>query len=54
MKKMLAGIFLMVLSVWFLNFSSLNNSTPLTVISIILPFVAAILCFIGYYENKEK
>ena len=53
MKKMLAGIFLMVLGVWFLNFSSLSNATPLAVISIILPFVAAIMFFVGYFENKE-
>ena len=53
MKKMLAGIFLLILGVWFLNFSSLNQSTPLAVISIILPFVAAFMFFFGYFEDKK-
>ena len=49
-KRMLAGIFLLVLSLWFLVFSALGQGTFLAVAAVVLAFPAAFLFIWGYFE----
>lgn len=50
-KKMLAALFLVILSVWILVFGVASNSNSLAVISLILVFASAFLFIIGYFNE---
>lgn len=50
-KKMLAALFLVILSVWILVFGAASNSNSLAVISLILVFGSAFLFIIGYFNE---
>ena len=50
-KKMLAALFLVILSVWILVFGAASNSNSLAVISLILVFASAFLFIIGYFNE---
>ena len=50
-KKMLAALFLVLLSVWILVFGAASNSNSLAVISLILVFASAFLFIIGYFNE---
>ena len=50
-KKMLAALFLVILSVWILVFGVASNSNSLAVVSLILVFASAFLFIIGYFNE---
>jgi len=52
MKKMLLGIFLLLLSIWCLIFGISDNFAPIIYGSLILLIVAIVEFIIGYYEGK--
>lgn len=54
MKKMLAGIFLMVLSVWLLIFSRVDNSDVVGIAAVIFPFIAIAVFLYGYFHKEDK
>jgi len=54
MKKILLGIFLMLLSVWCLIFGSIENWTPVLFVGVYLPFVAIIVFLLGFFDKANK
>ena len=52
MKKMLMGIFLLVLSVWCLIFGVVDDIAFFAALGVILPFPAIILTFYGFFHKE--
>ncbi len=54
MKKILLGIFLMLLSIWCLIFGSIDNWVPALFIGAYLPIVAIIVFLLGFFDKDNK
>ena len=50
-KKILAAIFVMILSVWFMVYAFASNATAFAVISMILVFVACFMFVFSYFSD---
>ena len=53
MKKMLAGIFLALLSIWAVIFAVYSNHTMFEYLAVFLPILAVVLFILGYFEIKN-
>ena len=50
-RKILASIFVLVLSVWFMVYAYAANGTPFAVISMILAFAACFMFVFSYFSD---
>lgn len=53
-RKMLAAIFVLVLSVWFVVYGFASNSTALAVISMVLVFAACFMFVFAYFADPAN
>ena len=53
-EKMLAAIFLLVLSVWFMVYAIAENASIFAAFAIVLLFVSSFMFIIGYFKGDEK
>ena len=53
MKKMMAGIFLLLLSIWALVFAVYSSRTMFEHLALTLPFAAAVMFIWGYLEHRD-
>ena len=53
MKKMLSGIFLLLLAIWSLIYGVVDDFGIGCLIGVILPIAALISFAIGYFEKKQ-
>lgn len=51
LRKILAAIFVLVLSVWFMVYAHAANGTAFAVISMILAFVACFMFVLSYFSD---
>ena len=54
MKKMLLGIFLLVLSIWCLVDGKLDDLTILLFVGSVLPILSIVCFFAGFFAKEEK
>ena len=53
MKKMLAGIFLVLLGIWAALFAVYSNNTTFEYLAVLLPIPAIVFFIWGYLESKH-
>ncbi|WP_458862446.1 hypothetical protein [Acidaminobacterium chupaoyuni] len=54
MKKMLMGIFLLILSVWCYNFGVVDDVVVFSFLGVFLPIPAIIIFLLGFFNRNEK
>jgi len=54
MRKMMLGVFLLILSLWCLVFGISDNFAPIIYISLFLLIAAIIVFVVGYRSNDRK
>ena len=54
MKKMLTGLFFLLLAIWTQNFSSYSNASSLYLISIVEMIIGFVYFLLGYADDFRK
>jgi di/tricarboxylate transporter len=54
MKKMLLGIFLLILSVWCYLFGVVDDLVLFSFIGVFLPIAAIVVFLIGFFEKDNR
>ena len=54
MKKMLTGLFFLLLAIWTQNFSSYSNASSLYLISIVEMIIGFVYFLLGYVDDFRK
>ena len=54
LRNMLIGIFLMLISIWFLVYAAVGNATFFGALAIVLPFIACIFFISGCFYEEPK
>ena len=54
MKKMLTGLFFLLLAIWTQNFSSYSNASSLYLISIVEMLIGFVYFLLGYVDDFRK